>query len=516
MSLLQVENMSHMFGDKSLFHHISFRLLRGEHAGLVGSNGAGKSTLLRILAGDLLPDLGRAEWLPQVKVGYLQQHTVLQEGVSVLEFLRSAFADLYEIERRMMEAAEKMAVTQGQTNDQLEYWMNRFGELQAKLDHADFYSIDTKIEEVASGLGIMALGLDRDVAKLSGGQRTKLLLGKLLLEEPDVLLLDEPTNYLDDRHIEWLTDYLQNYKHAYLVVSHDEAFLNSITNTIYHLEHQTIKRYAGNYQAFLASYELSKHQLQEAYDRQQREISRLESFIQKNRNRKAKQAKSREKALERITRIEKPGSTPKPRFQFPVHTDPVSRVITANKLEIGYMQPLFAPINLQVRRGDKIAIVGSNGIGKSTMLRTLLGLQQPLGGEVQVGDRVQAAYFAQEEAAPTATPLEQLTTNRPDLQPEVIRRTLAKSGLTEKHIRQPLCSLSGGEQAKVRLAELMLTDSNMLVLDEPTNHLDTRAKEALKEALISYQGTILLVSHEPSFYEDWVTDVWNMQDWRKR
>lgn len=516
MSLLLVENMTHMFGDKSLFHNISFRLLRGEHAGLVGSNGAGKSTLLRILAGDLLPDQGRAEWLPHVKVGYLQQHMALQEGMTVQQFLQGAFADLYEIERRMMEAAAKMAAVNDQTNDQLEYWMTRFGEMQSQLDHADFYSLDTKIEEIASGLGIIALGLDRDVAKLSGGQRTKLLLGKLLLEEPDVLLLDEPTNYLDDRHIEWLTEYLQNYKHAYIVVSHDETFLNAITRTIFHLEHQTIKRYTGNYEAFLASYELSKNQLQEAYDRQQREISRLESFIQKNRNRKAKQAKSREKALERITRIEKPGTAPKPRFQFHVHVEPVSRVITAKNLEIGYMKPLFAPISLQIRRGEKIAIVGSNGIGKSTMLRTLLGLLQPLGGDVQVGDRVKPAYFAQEEAARTETPLELLASKRPELKPEVIRRTLAKSGLTEKHIRQPLRSLSGGEQAKVRLAELMLTDSNVLVLDEPTNHLDARAKEALKESLISYQGTILLVSHEPSFYQDWVTHVWNMQDWRKR
>lgn len=509
MSILSVSQLTHTYGDKKIFQNIDFRLLPGEHAGLVGSNGAGKSTLFRILAGELLPDAGKVEWLPRVKVGFLQQHIDLQAGTTIMQYLQSAFAHLYELERNMLMLADKMAAA----DDHLEQLLAQYGELQNRLEHAGFYYIETKIEEVAAGLGILELGRDRDVEQLSGGQRTKLLLGKLLLEEPDVLLLDEPTNYLDDVHIEWLISYLKSYEHAYLVVSHDERFLNQITNVIYHLEHQTIKRYTGNYEAFLKNYELSKQQLHEAYERQQKEIDRLESFIQKNRNRKAKQAKSREKTLERIERIEKPTAGPKPRFVFQVHTDPVNRVIEAKNIRIGYTESLFGPIDLQVKRGEKIAIIGYNGIGKSTMLKTLLGYIQPIGGTVQFGDRVKAAYFAQEDFASSQTALEQLWSFRPDLTQKEIRQTLAMSGLTEKHIRQPLSSLSGGEQAKVRLSELMLTDSNMLVLDEPTNHLDIRAKEALQEALRKYKGTILLVSHEPDFYQDWITQVWRVQDW---
>lgn len=509
MSMLSVENVTHTFGDKAIFTKICFRLLPGEHAGLVGSNGAGKSTLLRILAGELLPDSGKVEWLPHVKIGYLQQHTDLEAGTTIMQNLQGAFAHLYEMEQSMLLAAEKMAAADGN----LEQLVARYGALQSMLDHSGFYQIDAKIQEVAAGLGLVELGLNRQVEQLSGGQRTKLLLAKLLLEEPDVLLLDEPTNFLDDMHIAWLTHYLKSYKHAYMVVSHDEAFLNEIATTIFHLEHQTIKRHAGNYEAFARNEEQNKRKVQAAFENQQKEISRLESFIQKNKVRKAKQAKSREKVLERMERIEKPTTAQQPRFMFHVQTEPVSRIFEARKMLVGYAEPLLGPIDLQVKRGEKIAVVGYNGIGKSTMLKTLLGYVPPVSGAVQRGERVKAAYFAQEESASEQTPLELLWSMRPDLTQKEIRQALARSGLTEQHIRQPICSLSGGEQAKVRLCGLMLTESNVLVLDEPTNHLDVRAKEALKEALKQYKGTILLVSHEPAFYEEWVTQVWQLQLW---
>lgn len=512
MSILNVEQVTHSYGDKTIFQHITFRLVRGEHAGLVGSNGAGKSTLLRVLAGELIPDAGRIDWMPQVKVGYLQQHADLMPGTTILQYMQSAFAHLYDIEKAMMEAAEHMT----DADDRLEHWLTRYGELQNKLEQSGFYSLNAKIEEVAAGLGIVKLGLDRDVGQLSGGQRTKLLLGRLLLEEPDVLLLDEPTNYLDDSHIDWLIGYLKNYEQAYMVISHDERFLNEITTTIYHLEHRTIQRYTGNYAAFLASYEQSKQQRHDAYIRQQKDIDRLELFIQKNRNRKAKQAKSREKVLNKMERIEKPTHAPRPRFIFPVHTDPVTRVMEASRVQVGYTEPLLAPLDLQIRRGDKIAIVGVNGVGKSTLLKTLLGHIQPISGTVQWGERVTTAYFAQEELASELTPLELLWSFRPDMTQKEIRQTLARSGLSEQHIRQRLSSLSGGEQAKVRLCRLMLTSGNVLVLDEPTNHLDTRAKEAFKQSLQQYEGTILLVSHEPNFYADWVTGVWNVQEWSRK
>ncbi|MCR8997250.1 ABC-F family ATP-binding cassette domain-containing protein [Brevibacillus halotolerans] len=509
MSILAVENVTQMYGDNIIFQNISFRLLQGEHAGLVGSNGAGKSTLLRILAGELLPDSGTVKWLSHLKIGYLQQHIHLQAGTTILQYLQGAFAHLYEIEKKLLQVTEEMATPK----DNLERLLARYGELQSILDHSDFYQIETKIEEIASGLGIYELGMDRDVETLSGGQRTKLLLGKLLLEEPHVLLLDEPTNYLDDAHIAWLINYVKSYKHAFLVVSHDQRFLNEITTAIYHLEHQTIKQYTGNYDFFLTSYAQNKQQLHNAYERQQKEISRLENFIEKNRVRKAKQAKSREKALEKIARMEKPTSSMQPRFMFYIHSEPVSRILEARNLQIGYTEPLLGPIDLRVTRGEKIAIVGYNGIGKSTMLRTLLGYLQPLRGSVRIGERVKPAYFSQEGSASNQTPLEQVWSLRPDLTQKEIRQALARSGLSEQHIRQKVCLLSGGEQAKVRLCELMLTNSNVLVLDEPTNHLDTGAKEAFKEALKQYEGTILLVSHEPAFYEDWVTQIWRVQNW---
>lgn len=511
MSMLSVENATQMFGDKVIFTNISFRLLKGEHAGLVGSNGAGKSTLLRILAGELLPDAGKIEWLPRVKIGYLQQHPDLQAKTTIQQNLQAAFAHLFEIERSMLQVAEEMAKEGAKRS--IELLVARYGELQSKLDHSGFYQIDPRIEEVAAGLGLTELGLNRTVETLSGGQRTKLLLARLLLEEPDVLLLDEPTNYLDDIHIAWLAGYLKRYEHAYFVVSHDEGFLNEITTTIYHLEHQSITRYAGNYAAFVSSHERSQQQLRDAYEKQQKEIVRLESFIQKNKVRKAKQAKSREKVLDRMERVEKPVSLPQPRFMFPVCSETVSRVLEARDLLVGYSEPLLGPIDLQVKRGEKIAIIGSNGIGKSTLLKTLLGHVSQLRGTVKIGERVKAAYFAQEELACGQTPLALLWSLRPDLTQKEIRQVLARSGLTEQHIRRPIASLSGGEQAKVRLCQLMLAQSNVLVLDEPTNHLDSRAKEALKAALAEYKGTILLVSHEPAFYQEWVTQVWQVQRW---
>lgn len=511
MSIVNVENVTHMYGDKITFKNISFQLFSGEHAALVGRNGTGKSTLLKLLTSELLPDTGVIEWFPYVKTGFLQQHIDLPSGMTIRQYLQKAFAQLFEIEKNMLSAAEEMAAGNGI----LEKLLSEFGEWQARLDQADFYQIDAKIDDVAAGLGLFELGMNRDVGTLSGGQRTKLLLGKLLLEEPDVLLLDEPTNFLDDRHIKWLMHYLKNYRNAYIVVSHDKTFLNEVSTVIYHLEHQTIKRYKGNYEAFLKGYEQYRQQLDLAYEKQKKEIDKLERFIDKYRNRKAKQAKSREKMLGRIDRIERPLDRVMPRFDFHVNRQAGTRIVKAEALEIGYTHSLFGPIDLQVKRGEKIAIVGCNGVGKSTMLKTLLGQVQPIDGTVYLGEQVKPAYFAQEEFASEETPLERISSLRPEMTHKGHRQALARVGLTAQHTRQPLYSLSGGEQTKVRLCELMLTESNVLVLDEPTNHLDIQTKLVFKDALSNYTGTILLVSHEPDFYEGWITAIWNVEDWCK-
>ncbi|ASB91454.1 ABC-F family ATP-binding cassette domain-containing protein [Bacillus sonorensis] len=512
MSIVNVTNLTHIYGDRMIFQDAGFRLLKGEHAGLVGANGAGKSTFLRLLTGSLLPDYGNIEWQPNIRAGFLEQHAKLTEGTTILQYMEKAYERLFEIEMEMNVLAEKMA----DPGDNLEAMLKRYGELQTELDASGFYQIGANIEDAAQGLGLTEIGLDQDVTALSGGQRTKLLLAKLLLEEPDVLLLDEPTNYLDASHIEWLTGYLKNYEHAFLVISHDERFLNEITTVTFHLEHQTIKRYSGNYQYFLKEYAQSRAQAEAAYAKQNREIKKLEAFIDRNRVRKAKQAKSREKALSKIKRIEKPTDSHVPRFEFTTGRNPAMTVLETEKLEAGYTVPLFKPLSLTVNRGDKIAIIGENGAGKSTLIKTLLGDLKPLSGIVTAGQHLQAAYFRQESPASHDTPLEKVRALFPDVPEKDIRQTLAMSGLTPKHISQPFSTLSGGEQAKVRLAELMLSNSNLLVLDEPTNHLDTLAKNALKQALCDYKGTILLVSHEPAFYEDWVTHVWRIEAWRRK
>lgn len=516
MSIVNVENLTHGFGDKTVFRDVSFRLLKGEHVGLVGPNGTGKSTLLNILSEQLIPDEGQIEWLPRVQYGFLEQHVDLTKGESIRDYLRGAFAALYDIEREMLAESEQMAAG---SEAEIENHMNKFARLQENLEQSEFFEIDAKVEEVAGGLGLTVLGLDTDVSRLSGGQRTKLLLGKLLLERPDVLLLDEPTNYLDTAHIEWLTSYLQNYPNAFILISHDTDFMNQVVGLIYHLEHKTLTRYVGNYTKFLEAYDMRRHQLYQAYEKQQEEIERMETFVKKNKARAStsKRAKSREKQLQKMERIEKPAKLPKPRFQFRVAREPVSVVMEAEDLQVGYGQPLFAPVDLKLKRGEKVAIVGHNGIGKTTTVKTLLGRLAPLDGTVTLGDRVKPAYFEQEASSgETHSALEEVWSAFPDYTHKEIRQNLARCGLKSEHIFQSMNALSGGEQTKVRLCKLMLAKSNCLILDEPTNHLDVEAQEVLQEALREYKGTVIVVSHDPAFYENWVTKVWDVEAWRKQ
>jgi ATPase subunit of ABC transporter with duplicated ATPase domains len=516
MSILNVENLTHYFGDKLIFKNIEFRLLNKEHVGLVGPNGAGKSTLLQILSGAILPDNGKISWQPNIQVGYLEQQTELQSGLTIRDYLRSAFQHLYDYEKELLELSSQMSHCEN--NETLEKYLNRFSQLQELLEHHNFYFIDTKIDDVASGLGIYVLGMEKDVSQLSGGQRTKLLLAKLLLKEPEILLLDEPTNYLDFEHINWLKDYLKNYPNSFILISHDTEFLNEVVNVVYHLEHKSLTRYLGNYKKFKEQYELRKQQIFIEYAKQQQEIDRLESYIQKNKARAStsKQAKSREKRLEKIERIDKPVYTPKPRFSFKVSERPASLIVDAVELAVGYETELLPPFDFTLRRGDKVAIIGHNGIGKSTMLKTIIGELSPLNGQISFGQNVLPAYFAQEWNTTSAqTPLEYIWSGHEEMTQKEVRQALARSGLKTEHIFQPLNSLSGGEQTKVRICQLMLTKSNWLILDEPTNHLDIQSKEVLSHALAMYEGTVLVVSHEPEFYKDWVTDVWNLEKWKR-
>ena len=513
MSILTVEHLTHGFGDRAIFSDVSFRLLRGEHIGLVGANGEGKSTFFNIVTGHLTPDEGKIEWAKNVRIGYLDQHTVLEKGMTIRDVLKSAFAWLFELEQKMNDICDQLGSA---SEDEMESMMEELGTIQDTLTMHDFYIIDAKVEEVARALGLLDIGLEKDVTDLSGGQRTKVLLGKLLLEKPDILLLDEPTNYLDEEHIAWLKRYLQEYESAFILISHDIPFLNDVVNIIYHMENQALDRYVGDYTHFEEVYAVKKAQLEAAYRRQQQEISELKDFVARNKARVATRnmAMSRQKKLDKMEVIELAAERPKPQFQFKYGKTPGRFLFETKDLVIGYDEPLSKPITVSMERGQKIALVGANGIGKTTLLKSILGLIPALEGTCELGENLQIGYFEQEvKGVNTNTCIEELWEEFPSFTQYEVRSALAKCGLTTKHIESQVRVLSGGEQAKVRLCKLINRETNILLLDEPTNHLDVDAKDSLKQALTEYRGSVLLICHEPEFYRDIVSEVWDCAKW---
>lgn len=507
MSILNVEHLSHGFGDRAIFQDVSFRLLKGEHIGLIGANGEGKSTFMNIITGKLMPDEGKVEWSRHVRVGYLDQHTVLEKGMTIRDVLRDAFAYLFEMEEQMNVICDKMGEA---SEDEMNAMMEELGTIQDLLMAHDFYIIDSKVEEVGRALGLMDIGMEKDVSELSGGQRTKVLLAKLLLEKPDILLLDEPTNYLDEQHIEWLKRYLQEYENAFILISHDIPFLNSVINLIYHMENQRLDRYVGDYDRFMEVHEAKKAQLEAAYKKQQQEIAELQDFVARNKARVATRnmAMSRQKKLDKMELIELAKEKPKPEFNFMEARAAGKYIFETKDLVIGYDEPLTKPLNFSMERGEKVVLKGSNGIGKTTLLKSILGLIPPVSGGVELGDYLYIGYFEQEmEQGNTTTCIEEIWKEFPSYTQYQVRSALAKCGLTTRHIESQVRVLSGGEQAKVRLCKLINRETNILLLDEPTNHLDVDAKEELQRALKAYKGSILLICHEPEFYQSFATRV---------
>ena len=509
--MLVVENVSHGFGARVILENVSFRLKKGEHIALVGANGEGKSSFLNIITKKLMPDAGNIKWSSRATVGYLDQHSVLEKGNTIKDILRGAFKNMFELEQEMLAMYDKM----GEANDEeMTKLLEETAEIQTILENSGFYTIDAKIQEVANGLGLGDIGLDRDVDDLSGGQRTKVLLTKLLLESPTILILDEPTNHLDEEHIVWLTRYLQEYENSFILVSHDVPFINDTCNVIYHIENAELTRYKGNYDEFVRLNEIKKRQEESAYEKQLEERRKLEDFVQRNKARVATRgmANSRQKILDKMEILERPKEKIKPTFDFRNARAASRFIFQTEDLVLGYNDPLTKPLNFQLERGQKIALKGMNGIGKSTLLRTLLGIQKPFGGSVQLGDYLEIGYFEQESSKDNYnTALDDVWAEYPVLTNYEVRQALAKCGLSNEHITSQVRVLSGGEAAKVRLCKLMLKDINFLVLDEPTNHLDVEAKEELKKAIREFKGTVLLVCHEPEFYSDIVDDVWNIE-----
>ncbi len=509
MAILEIKNLSHTFDGKPLFSGANLSINNGEHVGIVGLNGAGKTTFINIISGKLPQDEGEVKWLGGIKRGYLDQHADIDRSNTVMDYLREAFSDLYAENERM----EKIYADMAELSDpnELDRQISKANKILERLTDAGFFELDSTIKKVAGGLGIAALGYDTVIATLSGGQRAKLMLARLLLERPDIMLLDEPTNFLDVEHIDWLTEYLNSVKGTFMVISHDTAFLDKVTKFIVSIENGSIKKYGGNYSTYISQAEQNAKQYEESYRRQQEEIKRMEDYIARNKARAATagMANSRKKMLDRMEKLDKPSVIYDADFSFPCEQLHTRDMLIANELLIGYSYPLLPPINLHIDGETKLWIRGTNGIGKTTLIKTLMGLLPPKGGNFAIHPFMKPGYIEQDfDFGTRATnALGYLSDLYPRLQPKQLREKLAKAGIKNDLCTKPIKELSGGEQVRVKLCVLMQKTTNILLLDEPTNHLDVRAKESLKKALLEYKGAILLVSHEREFAESVCTST---------
>lgn len=504
MSLLEITNLSHSFGDKILFKNTEMTINKGEHIGLVGQNGTGKSTLIKICTDQIIPDEGQMIWQPEISIGYLDQYARIDQDMTMRVFLKQAFKALYEMEIEMNGLYEKSVDGNTAFLKQAAYY-------QEQLEQKNFYMIDTYIEQVAQGLGLLSIGMERSLKEMSGGQRAKVILAKLLLEKPDVLLLDEPTNFLDQEHISWLAEYLSGLDNAYMVISHDDTFLEKITSHICDIDNQKIAKYYGTYSAFCRKKIMLREDYIRQYVNQQKEIEKTEAFIRKNiAGIKSKMARGRRKQLERMDRMEAL-SQKEIRPAFHIKELPVTNTehLLVKHLSVGYQYPILSNLNFTVSGGQKVVITGFNGIGKTTLLKTLVNKIPAINGAFHFSEQVTAGYFEQDLIWEDAelSPFQIVSDHNPALSNKEIRIQLARCGISGKHVMQAIGTLSGGEQTKVKMCLLLMQPYNFLIMDEPTNHLDKQAKESLKLALSEFGGTVLLVSHEEEFYKDWAQQV---------
>ena len=502
MSLLEVSNLKFRYADEELYNDLDFRLFEGEHAVLVGQNGTGKSTLLKLLSKQLSPDKGSIKWVNHINVGYLDQYAQIDQELLVKTYIYDVFLPLFEKEEYQQSLYDSLVSLPESEYDKI---LNRAAKITDELEAAGFYQIQSKIGNVLNGLGLGTEVLTTKISHLSGGMRAKLILAKLLLNESDVLLLDEPTNFLDVLHVEWLTKFLNNYPKTFIVISHDEQFIKGIATTVFALESKKLVRYKGNYNFYLKERLVRAEQHQKNFAAQQKFIAKTQDFINKNITRASttKRAQSRRKMLEKVIKIDKPKINKKINFDFPLGVSTGIEVLKLKNLEIGYENSLIDPINFIIRKGEKIAITGKNGIGKSTLLKTVLKIIPAIAGAYQWIETAQIVYFEQDVTIDDKyTPFEIIHHDTPNLDKKAILSILANYGIDFEMSYRALSTLSGGQKAKVKFALMRNHKSNVLILDEPTNHLDFDAKESLKEALINYQGTLIIVSHEKEFYQE--------------
>lgn len=514
MSILSIKGLTHIFDSRTLFDNADLAINNGEHIGVVGLNGAGKSTFMNIISGRLSQDAGEVKWLSGIRFGYLDQHADIDRSQTVMEYLKGSFDHLYQLNDRLEQLYADMANVSDP--DELDTMITRSSRMQEQLEECGFYDLESRIKKVAGGLGIHALGYDTVIGTLSGGQRAKLMLAKLLLEDLDCMLLDEPTNFLDLEHIEWLRKFLDGYKGTFILISHDTTFLNAVCKIIVSIENGQIRKYWGNYDSFLEQHEQNARQYADSYERQQREIKRMEEYIARNKARAATagMANSRKKMLDRIEVMQKPVSVEKPTFVFPYTLLVTKHLVTVENLSIGYDgKAILPPISFDLPSDGKLWIRGTNGLGKTTLLKTIMRKIPAISGSFRFNDNAKVNYIEQDLVfrSREMNAITYMNETYPRMSQKEIRTQLARVGLKNELTTKSIGSLSGGEQVKIKLCALMQKPSNILILDEPTNHLDVNAKEALFEALAEYEGAILLVSHEPMYAEKLCHDVFDVE-----
>ncbi|WP_010170554.1 ABC-F family ATP-binding cassette domain-containing protein [Bacillus coahuilensis] len=506
MILLQVNNISKSFGADVILENIKLEVQTNDRIALVGRNGAGKSTLLKIIAGELSYEDGEIIKPKSVDLGYLEQHTGLESSLSIWDEMLMVFRDVQELERQIRSLEQQMAdPTIYENATEYERVMKEYDKAHVEFKERGGYQYEADIRSVLHGLNFHTMDYSTSISTLSGGQKTRLALAKLLLTRPDVLILDEPTNHLDIETLSWLEGYLQGYKGAILIVSHDRYFLDKVVNQVYEVSRQRSKKFHGNYSKYLEQKAEQYERDMKAFERQQQEVAKLKDYIQRNiaRASTTKMAQSRRKQLERMELMDRPlGDEKSATFGFQIERQSGNDVVKLQDLSVGYNgNALSYPISFTINRGDSISLVGPNGVGKSTLLKTLVDKLPEISGQIQFGSNVSIGYYDQEQSDLTSnkTVLHELWDEDSSKMEKEIRTILGNFLFSGDDVLKPVSTLSGGEKARVALAKLMMQKANLLILDEPTNHLDLDSKEVLENALISYPGTILFVSHDRYF-----------------